>query len=126
MSNFLRMHFNLLISILVVQLSLSVAEPIEHTIGGSVFKDIGRLALSEIIPLSALGFSMVNNVSYVFCSLEKVFRKSDLFQKVSNEPKNYTIRYKYSKKDVGGGISYTQFNILGAEVNFHHFTKPFV
>lgn len=121
MSNFLRMHFNLLISILVVQLSLSVAEPIEHTIGSSVFKDIGRLALSAIIPLSAF-----NIVSYVFCSLEKVFRKSDLFQKVSNEPKNYTIRYKYSKKDVGGGISYTQFNILGAEVNFHHFTKPFV
>lgn len=52
-----------------------------------------------------------------FSFKEEVFRKGDLFRKISNTPKNYTIQYRYSKKDVGGGISYIQFNILGAEVD---------
>lgn len=60
MSNCLRMHFNLLKSILVVQFALCIAEPIEHTIGNTVFKDIGTLEF-RIIPLSALGFSIVSH-----------------------------------------------------------------
>lgn len=50
---------------------------------------------------------------------DDVFRKGELFNKFSNTPKNYTIRYKYWKKEVGGGISYVRFNILGAQVDFH-------
>lgn len=68
-------------------------------------------------------FRLLFTLFRIFCALEKVFRKSDLFDKISDEPKNYTIRYKYSKKDVGGGISYIQFNVLGAEVCVQRLTK---
>lgn len=131
MSNCQRMHFNLLKSILVVQFVLSIVEPIEHTIGNTVFKDIGRLEFQvNIFPehhfsVSFESFGLLTLIR-IFRSLEEVFRKSDLFNKISNEPKNYTIRYKYSKKDVGGGISYTRFNILGAEVDTHRLTNQFV
>lgn len=119
MSNCLQLHLNLLKTILVVQFVIAIAEPVEHTIGNTFYKEIGRLEFQ------------FNHFSYIFVSLricdcfvlfilfkEKVFREGDLFNKISNTPKNYTIRYKYSKKDVGGGISYIRFNILGAEVDF--------
>lgn len=119
--NCLRLHLHLLKSILVVQFIVTIVEPSEHTLGNHLYENIGRLELLFGTIYFFTGSILI--VPYIFSSSllfkDKVFREGELFNKVSNTPKNYTIRYKYWKKEVGGGISYTRFNILGAQVDFH-------